>query len=151
MGIRKDGMENWMVESGVFIICPIDHLGERLGISQDEIHEKLGHVHGLITLDPYSKIRVEKSYIVDKDGDIFTKVELVPEKTIMQDYVIEPVRYLEEDELLFDEYYEKKREQVIKDNRQKHILSFNLQEIEKGLFMVQEHKNIIIERTNKNK
>lgn len=141
MGIRKDGMENWMVENGIFIICPLEHLVERLEISEDEILEKLGHVHGIITLDPYTKIKVEKNYIVDKDGDIFTKVELTPEKTFMGDELIEPVRQLEEDELLFDEYYEKQRGRVTKDNYQEHI--------KKGYEIVEEHKNIIMERSSK--
>ena len=141
MAIRKDGMENWMVEDGVFIICPLEHLVERLGISEDEILEKLGHVHGIITVDPYTKIKVEKNYIVDKDGHIFTKVELTPEKAIMGDELIEPVRNLEEDELLFDEYYEKQRGKVTKDNYREHI--------EKSHGIIQEHKNIIMERSNK--
>ncbi len=108
MAIRRDGMEKWSVENGIFVVCPIEYLAEKLGISEEEIEEKLGHVHGLITMEPYSVIKVEKSYLVENDGGIHPKIEMTTEKMLMSDYVLNPVRNLEEDELLFDEFFEGK-------------------------------------------
>lgn len=141
MNVRKDGMENWMVESGVFVVCPIEHLAERLGISEDEIEQKLGHVHGIITVESFSKVRVDKSYMVDKNGNTYAKIEMTPEKLIMSDAKVDPVRMLEEDELLFDEYYESQKGKIKNNNIQQHIAQTSI--------MLEKYKNIILERSNK--
>jgi hypothetical protein len=108
MADRKDGMEKWSVENGIFVVCPIEYLAEKLGIEEEEIEAKLGHVHGLLTMQPFSVIRVEKSYLVDKEGSTYPKIELTSEKLLMSDHVIQPVRNLQEDEMLLDEFVQNK-------------------------------------------
>ena len=138
MAIRKDGMEKWSVENGIFIVCPIEYLAEKLGMEEEEIEAKLGHVYGLLTMEPYSVVKVEKSYHVEKDGDIHPTIQLTTEKTIMHDHIVKPVRYLEDDELLLDETFATK-----KLNNKDHLALMN--EVTK---ITEEHQKMIIKRTN---
>ena len=114
MAIRKDGMENWMTENGIFVICPLEYLAERLGISEEEIEDKLGNVHGIITMNCFSKISVNKSYGVCEQGNIYPKIELDCVKNNMSDEVPNIVRYLREDEMLFDEYVDSQKHRLKK-------------------------------------
>lgn len=144
MNIRKDGQENWMVESGLFVLCPLEHLAEMLQLSEDFICEKLGNIHGIVSMHPWTKVSVEKIYGITDDAVIYNQIEITSVKNTMSDTPIEIVRHMDEDELLVDEYMhsQKNRVENIKDFKEK-IKIFT--EISK------EHTEIIKERTDKNK
>lgn len=112
MAVRKDGMENWITENGIFIVCPLEHLAERLGIPEQEIEDKLGNVHGIVTVNAFSKISVNKSYGICEKGNFYYKIELDCVKNCMNDEVPNIIRYLQDDEMIFDEYKETQKHRL---------------------------------------
>ena len=114
MAIRKDVQENWMVESGIFVVCPLEYLAEKLGLAEDHITAALGEIHGLITMEPYTKIKVNKSYGVTKEGDVLNEIEVKSIKYIMSDKDVEIVRHMQEGELRHDEYFESQKSRIDK-------------------------------------
>ena len=127
MNMRKDGQENWMVESGLFVLCPLEHLAEMLQLPEDFICEKLGNIYG-----------------ITDDAAIYSQIEIKSVKNTMSDTPIEIVRHMDEDELTLDEYVrlQKNRVEQIKDFKDK-IKVFT--EISK------EHTEIIKDRTDNKK
>ena len=104
MNVRKDGQENWMVESGLFVICPLEHLAEMLQLPEDFICEKLGNIHGIVSMQPWTKVSVEKIYGITDDAAIYSEIEIKSVKNTMTDTPVEIVRLMDEDELTSDEY-----------------------------------------------
>lgn len=139
---RIDGMENWSVENGVFVICPLEYLSEKLGISMDDISDKLGNIHGLITMPIYSKIKVEKKYLVTKEGEIIDKIELIPVRDNYKEKDYQVLRFLKSDELLEEEFIYSKKEKLKGINKMKD-LNVHLKEIKE---IKEEYKKNILNR-----
>jgi hypothetical protein len=138
MEIRKDGMEKWCTESGIFIICPLEHLAEKLKIPEDVITRKLGEVHGIITTNVFSKIRVDKSYGINQNGELISKIELINETNILNDQKHEVVRFLSKHELTEDEYIESQKLRL--ESKKSKMIDY-LNEI---VQIKEEYKNLIL-------
>jgi len=144
MNVRKDGQENWMVESGLFVICPLEHLSEMLQLPEDFICEKLGNIHGIVSMQPWTKVSVEKIYGITDDAAIYNQIEIKSVKTTMSDTSIEIVRHMDEDELTLDEYVRSQK------NRFENLEDFK-DKIKVFTEISKEHTEIIKDRTDNKK